>query len=253
MPGARRGSDCRGRPVARHERADRGAGLGEDHQRRGHVPQVDVQFDIGIGAPGRDVGQPERAGAAEPRHRARGDDAVGQRQEVVVRTPARPAQFDGGAVQRRWCRPRGSVRRSASRRRPARAAKVSSSAGATITPISGVSPSRQPSETQKRLPPRMKLAVPSIGSTTQRRLPERALPPSSPWKPSAGYACGQTFGEQTLDRAVGLGEPVLRALQRGRMRQAADASAAPARRPRSPARTAVSKRSASALIGSPRA
>ena len=49
-----------------------------------------------------------------------------------------------------------------------------------MTPITGVSPSRQPSETQKRLPPRMKFAVPSIGSTTQRRVPERALPPSSP-------------------------------------------------------------------------
>ncbi len=63
---------------------------------------------------------------------------------------------------------------------PRRAAKVSPSAGATSTPISGVRSSSSASDTQKRGAPRMKLAVPSIGSTTQRRAPARATPPSSP-------------------------------------------------------------------------
>ena len=59
---------------------DRGARLCQDGQRRGHVPQIDVQFDIGVRAAGRDIGQTERARAVQPRHGAGGNDAVGKRQ-----------------------------------------------------------------------------------------------------------------------------------------------------------------------------
>ena len=68
-------------------------------------------------------------------------------------------------------------------------------------------------ETQKCGTPRAKLAVPSMGSTTQVGAPScGARPaPSSPMKPSPGNSACSRAGDQPLDLAVDLGEEVLRA------------------------------------------
>ena len=52
-----------------------------------------------------------------------------------------------------------------------------------------------------------------MGSTTQRRAPPREMPPSSPWKPSAGKAMASSSRQEAFDRAVRLADPVLRAFQ----------------------------------------
>ena len=116
MPG-RSGKDriARCRAVAGHEGTDRGTRLRQDRQRRSHVPQIDVQFDIGVRAAGRDVGKTERPRAIEPWHSTGGDDAVGKPDEGFTWSTVRPAKLDGGASEVRgfcganWC----AIQRSA--------------------------------------------------------------------------------------------------------------------------------------------
>ncbi len=201
------------RPVARQERTDPGARLRQDDQRRGHVPQVDVQLDIGVGAPGGDIGQPQRTRAVEPRHRSAGNDAFGEGQEIAERATARPAQFhsgarqirrvggpDGGAVQRRagtraggeGLVERGRHDHADHRHVAVHAAQRDAEPPATAHEVG-------------RPVDRIDHPAQTAGAGASTLLALEAI---------GGVGRGQALRQQALDRAVCLGEPVLGALQR---------------------------------------
>ncbi len=184
----------------------------QDGQRRGDVPQVDVQFDIGVGAAGRDIGETQRARAIEPWHGTGGDDAVGQGQEGFARTALRPAEFDGGAGKFRSL---GGMDRRA----------VQRGAG---TPAGGegflqrgcddnADHGHVAVEAAERDAESLAAAHEIRGAVDRIDHPAQAA--------RAGTAAllaleavdrigmRETFGQHALDRAIGLGEPVLRAFQ----------------------------------------
>jgi hypothetical protein len=112
-----------------------------------------VQFGVAVEPADGDVEQPQGAGAAVAQAAVVGEDAFTQSEVVGVRAAA-----DQPSSMMAWLTMRVSAAWMASPLSqappPRQAQAVSRCAGAAITPISGMSPSMQASEMQKRPPPR---------------------------------------------------------------------------------------------------
>src|SRR5690349_13452062 len=74
-----------GGSITGEEVADLGSGLHQDGQSSGHVPEIDVQLDIGIDTTCGDLGEAQGAGAAKARHRTGRDNIIRQGQKLLPR------------------------------------------------------------------------------------------------------------------------------------------------------------------------
>jgi hypothetical protein len=82
-----------------------------------------------------------------------------------------------------------------------------------MTPSSTILPQTSAIETHQCGTSRAKFAVPSMGSITQRCSPLLRAP-SSPTKTVAGKRRREPLDDEALDRGIGSGDDVLRALDR---------------------------------------
>ena len=77
------------RSVTTHEWADCGTSFVQDRKGRRHIPQIDVEFDVSVGAASCDISKAEGARAGKTRHGAGGDNAIGERKESFLRKRSR--------------------------------------------------------------------------------------------------------------------------------------------------------------------
>ena len=182
-----RGSGCPPQPVAREEVVDPAAGLLDEEDAREAVPRVDVQLEVGVGPAVGDVGQPQGARPAAPEVGAGLEHPLDYRHVRGVRHARRPADLDAGALDPIRAGHPGSAPRSAWRRARAGQGTARRSRELKMAPSCTAPPATNATETQNRVTPRTKFAVPSIGSTTHTASPTRP-PSSSPRNRSPGHS-----------------------------------------------------------------
>src|ERR1700733_2470251 len=204
-----------GRSITGHKRTEARPGLRQDGQSRGDVPQVDVQLQVRIDAASSDIGQAESAGPAQARHGAGGNDAIGERDELFMRPPTRPAELDGGTSEIGGfsCPDR-------------RAVQCRAGAGASCEGL--VQCGRDNNADHRRIAVQAAeryaepfAAAHEVGGAVDRiDHPAQAARASGATfltlEPVRRICLRQTPGQQALHRTIGVGKPVLCALQFGR-------------------------------------
>jgi len=174
-----------------------------------------VQLGVAVEPSGRDLRQPQRAGAARAQHRPGGHDAPAQREVAVVAPPRRPARLHDGAPQ---IGGRGGTDRCAVQ---GRAAPGAGGVGFAQRrggqhPEQGLPIVQQP---QRDAPAgsaasEVAGAVDGIHHPAQGAAPGRAL--LLALETVLGEVARDGIRYKALNRAIRLGQPILRTLQRPR-------------------------------------